>query len=699
MRYIMKFGTKNHQKNDFSFMKIFYFLLIACLIYITATTIQIIREMPGIQAIDMAWHVGSSVLFGQWGLHSFNDNWFMWFIQNLFYPPAEDFLVRTIRTITNLSPLQSFQIYISLVFTIYIWLFISITKYFKNRKSRNMFLLFIIFFLFLSKDSLVDFQWLWLIDLLFTWLTSQFLWWIGLLILIRELIWKKRDMVIVFSISFAILSHIIVWPVSFLLYCVFILFQKDRRKFWNIGAVLGVTSFLRIPFLLSIWWWTNANIVHSIPPFLIWIPIFLFLASYLKTSTEKSIFTTICIVLLPATISGIFKSWMLFPAFHYYRLSALALILFFVWIALLIDRFFEEGKENIAWGLFIPIFLMLLLTFNINSFDNFEEVLKPKSPESVYKQDIKHGSWRVRIIDNARSIDFHTDAMMSAYHPDMQFVKGLYWESNKQNELLSTYLANLINQNNIVTNFVSQEIVNCSLYNKVLDSFIKQYAISDLYYVKNWEIPFMRSILASCFSDAIKGGTSGYVFINSWKELEYNGRYFLHHQIKAKTWYENNNTLIVPFNAWKNNITKMESDDFMLFYIQSILAGSWQTIWLLNNRNYPESIFEINTINTGNFISMSKISQGKYRIFVDTDIDTNFIIKLYYYPWWKLISASGEKKEIFPIVGWMLARGKWELILQYYRPRYVKISYLISILTLLSLIYTIGKQQKIKKKS
>ena len=447
--------------------------------------ILIIRYYPSIWAIDTAWHIASNALFMQDGMHNFTHNWFWWFIQNLLYPPAENIINSILSYIFQTPPLQTFQIYLTLFTILYIYVLDSLRSLFSHMRTKMLYIVFCIFFLFLNKWNLTYFQGLWFIDLLYTWLTAQFLWWIGLLLLIKELFHKNRYNALVFFSFLAVISHIITWPIAMLCLLLMWYHSKNKLYLYSFLCTLAASSFFWLPFLFSMHRWTSSLITSVIPAFLFWSLLLLYDRVHPKQNDiYKTLSLTSILIFLPTVMSMIIPSLSILPAFHYYRFASIGLFFWSIIVLWHIDSItLQSNKEKKQWWLYMCIAIFFLLVhFKMVWRDDITALLPQEHSPSTATWQLPHdlASWsgnNILLIDDDRSIDFHIDSMLTAYNPNTSFVKWLYWESHYNNSLLSSYLATLLSEGNIVVDYVFLAPLQCSGYNQVMSNFLSQYSI------------------------------------------------------------------------------------------------------------------------------------------------------------------------------------------------------------------------------
>ncbi len=701
--------------------------------------IFIIRYYPAIWAIDTAGHIASNTLFMQDGLHNFTDNWFWGFIQNLLYPPAENIINTILSYIFHQPPLQTFQIYLTLITLLYICMLDSLKSIFSHTKTKILYMVFCIFFLFLSKWNLTYFQWLWLIDLLYTGLTAQFLWWIWLLLLLKELFHKNRFTVIIWSTLLAVLSHIITGPIAMLLLLWMWYHSKNKIYIYSFCIILGLTSFFWLPFLLSMSRWTSSLIFNIIPAFLFWSLLLLYGKSHPKNDFfYKTLTLTTILILLPTVVNMIFPSLSIRPAFHYYRFTSIAL--FFRWILALwyidtIDTYHNTEKKK--WWLYISVAIFfLIIHFRMIGREDIITLLPEEYSTSsqTWKLPDNLLSWtqnRILLIDDNRSIDFHTDSMLTAYNPQASFIKWLYWESHYNNSLLSSYIATLFSEKNIVVDHVFLAPLHCSWYIQVMNNFINQYGIKSILIRPLEEISYLDMNRRQCLTKFLKEG-SDYYSIKHTGKLPLNLKQFDLYNIKklqSSTSTISGNISGLEYN-YTLDIVQSLPPNIKFIYNNHQENPYWQNWSLVNgmiasgviingqkDNNIAKNIFALyweekykdiiesmrekvstywvtSYYYTGS-IDIQKVKTNLYKITTHTKLPTLLQIKLSYYPWWKLYNITWENLPLAPIDGWMIWYSNNEtLYLKYTKPWYIYASYIISILSWFICLYLLRLYKK-----
>jgi hypothetical protein len=392
------------------------------------------------------------------GLHGFNDHFFLGNIQNLFYPPLQDFLLGLLIKFNEVvcrgffSDRFVFSLYIFLIFTFYIYALYCICRFFTSKFAK----LFVIFFTswtlyfnlyffdvflghglnFYKKPFVIYFQGLSFQDIYTVGLTNQFLC-AGFLILgILALARNDRNKTI-FYITMSILSHFIFGLVIVLICVVKKLFEKDYKNLVLIGSVtLGLTAFFLIPLLAYRSQMINVPSMPIRSGFWLTAVTFLFLFLKKDTFSYKLGFCAFTLVGFIALAKLVEKYYLFTPNFHFYRLLQPSLLL----LILSLGFAFNENTKVIRKTLLAVIFTSVWLVnfgghyWAPDIFSVYEPHLeKVEVPE---KSDFANG--RSYVFSIERPIDFTIDLNLYLQGERNYFTKGLYWESARANQMVST---------------------------------------------------------------------------------------------------------------------------------------------------------------------------------------------------------------------------------------------------------------------
>lgn len=711
-KYTMHILKKTTKHKNIS--KRIYYILISALVINLVLVLFSLWTNLNIFQLDMIGHFASWTFFKNIGMHQFNDTRFLGYINNLFYPPLED-LLSTLISYSTHNWLIAFKILLSIVLSWFLFSLILISKRFKYWWAKNTFLFAAIILLNLDKSNTV-YQGLSYFDILFTWLTSQFLGATFLFLLIYVLLWKnKHYYLLIFLLWFAtIMSHLVIAPVAALLVTLFSIIKKDIKLIFVGIWILLSSAFFIIPFALSQGFMTSARIITNIPILVsICTAISLWLA--IRSKNKKYITIAIAAVFL-VTLNIIAYLWHqrnldFIPAFHYYRFYSIAILLWLIAMIGVAD-IIRQKKQIKFKRISITILSTIIITtiviakylwiFWIKKYQQYINNNTAQIQNIDILNTINDGK-RIFTISPHRAVDSNLDAYIATLWYNLHFVKGLFWESNLSNTLISSYIAMLLNNENIVTNHIESQLHDCWFIKKLRDTAISNLAIWRFIISPIDTIKYLDTEKKICYKDIIKNWTNNFYWTKKW-EFNANNIDYSVFKITAKSWQYNDMVL-----AYKNSIIKKLNINEKYFY-GNIFADAFsesnntgtkilyslETIWEENT----DQQMHINTTNDHNTIkgSFEKIKNEEYKISIPWDQDLWFTISLNYFPWFKLYTEDWTQLELFRWNQYMISKWHWTMILKYTKPKYFSYLYILSILSFLISLILFSQIQHIPKR-
>lgn len=432
-------------------------------------------------SLDGLGRLASAKSFWEVGLHGYNDHFFLGNIQNLFYPPAQDFLLGGLwkfLNALNLAPLVELPGITLFIYNQILVLLVlgGLTLFAKKLTSLTSQVFFIIFtswifyldlystqsgvfgFLNFHQSPLVlFFQGLGFQDLLITGLSNQFLGLRIFLFFINSLT-SKRFLLTTTLLTLCFLSHIIWGAVAFI-YILTQIFSNplvEIRKSATISLVtaLGLSSFYWGPLLIT----SGAMQVESIFPIQIeaFLALCIFTFIFLKPKSPSFPFGLTAFILAALVTIPLFTAKLGFPTphFHFYRWLAPALLILVLTITLVLEKSSPLSKIKrlavclafiITWiGLFAGRFGTLNYDFFFtNNATPFISDLELKIPPDS----------RLLVLTPNRPIDFGNESQMFLENKGNLFLKGLYWESAPVNLEISKSFIELMGPPSVLHNF------------------------------------------------------------------------------------------------------------------------------------------------------------------------------------------------------------------------------------------------------
>ena len=664
-----------------------------------------IWSYPNLYAIDFGGQIASAELFINHGMHGRSLQRFQWLINNLFYPPLQDFLVATIYFITWLDTLFAFLFYVSLLLLAYFGVTWLISLQFKYTGSKILYFIGAIIFFTLDKFPDIWYvQWLWIIDIVFTWLISQILWAVFLQLTIYEILTKKRIFLMsVYSILW-FLSHLVVWPVTILLVSIFIAYSHRKQLVPYIFSVMWLTAFFWIPFIWYKWQMASTTIFNPVPH-LVTIILICWLILWFKNKKILLFSVVWTLILLPSYIyylGEFFYITIPLPNFHYYRFISIACILWLPVLGILSDtilwsQYTKDKRKNsiIQISLYSTLTLFILLTSYHKRWGFWEpmnKVLwKPNIPSSQDLQNLSglNLNHRIFTIDRERPVDFAIDALDQYLWHQNFYVKWLFWESNYNNQLVSSYIANILSPYNSVLQHYSLGSISYSTYENIRNKFVENYGIWYVLVAPPKNIYYLWPIKYSYLLRLLWQWTNEFRVESIWA-IPLNHNTYTLYKITPREKSNMQNTIVSVVNTPP---TRISIDPKAPFFTESIMK-SYITSTTTNNTYTPDLIYNqsdkpVDFTYTSWTTNIEKTTSNSYTITTTSTWDTRLQIKINQLPW---IKFYDEKQQIIPTLSlpfWRYLMVQWgqSISMKYSRTFVMYIGYIISIVSLCYICY------------
>ncbi|HMY80660.1 MAG TPA: hypothetical protein PK048_02340 [Candidatus Absconditabacterales bacterium] len=722
-------------------MRLLYRLLLFILYSSGVILIYYLRTYPNIFQLDMGGQIASTHFFGELGLHGYNPYRFGGFINNLFYPPLQDIIVSSIKRLCGSHDLITFQIYLTILVCTYLTTFVLIGSRFKTRSAKVLFMVLIIGYLHLEKTNLTFFQGLGYIDIAFTGLISEILGGVFLNLLLFELTGKRRYyMMLLYTIG-TFLSHLVVGPVAFVVMGLGRLIYKDKHLLRNCIAGAALTSFFWVPFVTYKSYMTSDSIVLGYP-FIITFGL-LFLTWYFFQETKKIqdkpeqyitnnakawliILITGLICILPSEIFFGFGFDIphfhnFFPKFHYSRLVTISLMFLLIGTSARFDIFVinhESGvtqndnqkkkQSPIMLGVVGVAFLSILYIYA----KSFGSIFIPQIFEQMVGFTDRKGfnidimktiqdDKRILVIDARRSVDFNLDSYFQYQgYTGLYFVKGLFRESNRANNVLTSYLATTLTNSDLVVGYNYFYNLSCSDYQGFIDHFTDDYGIgwivvADLFGANS----YLSDDKKKCYDGMFRSSSTNnnYHFVG-----DFGINNITYHLFKIESKYTGwtENELVSPIEKAHITILDQKTSDFYYDKIlfskkklieQQMITGTQKPIHeelFVVKQDYQEKpIPTLENIQPGVVRSRSiSDTQKTPGIVLSMNISGNnntfTRVKLTYYEGISAYDKQGNKLKVYPLYHGFLVQGSGEIIITYHKPNIMVYSYRFSIISL-----------------
>ena len=710
------------------------------LLMVTVGVFQIWYSMNP-HSVDHQGHVTSSLMFWKGYFHSFVDQFFLGYVQNLFYPPLNDFLMGGFLKYSFFSIDTTYQIYLSLCWTALVLSAFRLSLLLPSLQQR-LFFQAGAFLLFLNSDTQkLNDQGLSIHDLLVFGLIPQLLTGTLFFLWLFEIFtyWIKDDrkpnqsrvMRLFVLTTLILLGHLVNALVLVFFGVMFWLgLRASRFLFFSIclGSFL-IAFFFWGPFLAYRSEIVSASIFNEprwgAVLFSIFCSlVFLFLKMRrIKVDSSRTLFFLALIpgLLVFPTILSPLRDFYYFdlelPEFHYYRLTQYA-----NWIELLVGAVFFMKLalriQNIwiKWGTACVLIVCFLLGKNINPTFFYRVQTASKYDVQVLeeqlsvKADSLNRIWTKHL---ERSIDFVLDSIGARGNSEVRFTKGLFWESSLNNELLGDYLLSLEGEPHVLagTIFNKLSVFESACLQKMM---IEDFAISKILaptpltlsnqaaQMPEW-VNRNRELNKISIEVLERRTFAKEIGIDYVPENIFNlgSAYYRWYQVLAR---DLNQTAVVEQISPHVELWELPRDinDRHRAYQEMVklrcgreggkrivLIADKRAEQFLSKTPNPSLVFEPARI--------KKIERNVYEIVASDLNPAPYLIKLTWSPFWQLITKDGVEAPLFKSWPGMLARWKGVAVLQFKRSQTMWFSYIVSGITLvvcLYLLFAIGRSRR-----
>jgi hypothetical protein len=624
--------------------------------------------------IDLAGHLASAVSFYRFGLHGWNDSFFLGSIQNLFYPPLEDVLlgglIHFVEWIGVSDPILAFQAYL-----ITVWVAYSVSLFLLSRRLKypSFALLGFAVLLALSKETSVTYQGLSLMDLVRTGLTSQFLGGIFFVLLLKELLFERRSQRVVIWLVLAILSHIVM---GFVAMCLWAALAPKRISLkgciQELLLVLGTTAFFWIPFVAYRGYLEAGKVVITPHLELSLVAITSFLL-FLRTARLRWVLLLCALLLLPNTLGTLIPTaYDALPVFHYYRfVMPVLLILWTVFnLEFLHSRF-------LSMSAFLCCLVILGIVAHDSRFMQVDLLSTYYTPAKVSQVSLPplSGIGRVWTIGKERTSDFGLDSYLAVLDPGYRAVKGLFWESSRSNSLLSSFMATFLGPHGVVLPHQFFEGINCEQTQCMMNRFFSVFGVERIILDRELVLPYLRSPRRSCmeqiFQKDFKIGDHRLEQVGGLQDEEV--RYVAYKMNPPVS-----QARVVPMNSLK--MIRNHGLESLRVYLDSCLESGTPAPTLIPERarGEIEAAMHGDHADAVRDFSVVRQSSGDYRFDIPTSRPSLFHLPISFLPGLKLQNDRKELLPIFESYPGLLGVGSGRMQLQYHRPFWMWVGYAIT---------------------
>jgi len=449
------------------------------------------------------------------GYHGFQDRIFMGSIQNLFYPPLEDFLLAGFQLLSGWTGFELYPIYVAVILALFLGSQCSWVLTLQKGWTRILFASGLLWLFHLQKFDSSNLQGWSVFDAVVTGLSSQFLSGIGFFQLLRLAFGRDRPARggVLFWTGFCVLSHLVTGILAGAVYLILAYVHRWSRReiLTGIGTLFAATAFFTLPFLAYRKWMISSTIYFRQST---WTLILLALTASLSLRQR---WKGAPWLLLAAVL---YAPLILFPPlearfawsipFHFYRLAMPAWIFF--WAGLLLSADFPLSRRSLRWGVGVCMFAGLItLGTQMRPWWDIPVGSLPLQPPlemETYPEGWRRGTGgRTLVLGRTRSCDFGLDYILLGAFPGFQSIRGLHWEGSNGNAVISSYLATLFGPP-VVLDYYYLTLTNCGDFEKVLKDAID---VLDIGYIVYGEVDldWIPEPKRACWKQALRTGVGG----------------------------------------------------------------------------------------------------------------------------------------------------------------------------------------------
>ena len=640
--------------------------------------------------VDAAGHIASAAGLQDGMFHRFDDRFFLGYVQNLFYPPLEDALIAVLGFFSG-DILLGYKLYLSALIIAYLAAILHFSIVFRKMITQIFFLMAMMILISLEKYGADSFQGLSFPDILITGLTAEVLGAVFSLVLFRRLVDGEGNLTLLLVLT--ILSHLVMGPIAVFTVLVFAVLQKRWSLLKDVGFALWVSMFFLGPMLLYREALFSSTIFRPLPYFLI---IFLVYAAVMLAPGRRPYLpfavVGICLVLPQElnSLTGKLFDFSLFPPYHYYRLGMPALLMLVIACAGLIEEKIEHRSSSyLRYATVILLAFFLLRDFEIHGYDLDSPAYGQQNLETVDLGISSETPSRTFVIHDERPCDFYVDALLVSQGSDALFNKGLYWESSRNNVLLSSYLATVLDRSSLVLDYWYYQTSSCRELSCFLDHFIAANNLGFILVGDLAEVSYLDRERQGCYQTVLSLGTEHFVFerlrtVHLGDDIY--GLYAVHSEsnglsnagvevvqpedlapvdLSAGAWLAKGpieDTILACRERTANRRIYLEEE--ALEALEEDLAG-WSA---------PAAAEAV--------VEWRRRGSGRYEIFIDHDEPVLFAVKLNAYPGFELQDSAGKPIELYEGLGVMVARGHGRMELVWRRPLGMKLCYAVTAMAL-----------------
>ncbi|NTX51404.1 hypothetical protein [Myxococcus sp. CA039A] len=668
-------------------------------------------------SIDVAGHLASGMAVRRGYFHQFNDSAFLGYVQNLFYPPLEDLLLGALLWLP-LEPITTFKLFLSLLVAGYFAGVGALALRFERPAVRSLFVLASVLLFYTHKAEGFA-QGLCFLDLFRVGITSQFLGAVFFFAVTAELYGTPRPLRMALLLAGVVLSHLIMGLAAGVL--VILSLPRIVRVPRLMGALVlgaGLSAFFWLPFLAYRGLMVSNRVMVEQTGWsvaLACLPVALFG----WTRGMRLLAAGTVTLLLPSLFARVFEDAAWLPSLHYYRFDICGLVLVPAVAAAVLDALpattspwrtrLVRSAALAALGLVTWLFPLrsgLTLPDRIAQGTRFEQEAAPIPDERF---------GRHFVLEYRRAFDFAVESYLGAMDEEFKGPKGLFWESNTANHLVSSYMATLVGRPVILDHFYFGSFT-CPFQQCVLDHFLADFNVTR--FSVDARVLAARPVepgtpleaitaRAACYTRTLElGGTSRFRLVPE-PSFSVNGAPFRTLRVEPREDIPGGPALNSAVEVFApSELMPFEREERFFYnayfhpigpaceariHLRQTLVGDaeWQPLHDALAHAGPS----VNLPPAP--VSLHKEGRGTYRLELPEGGPRLFKVKLAWFPGMRLVNEQGIEQPLFRAYPHLLGLGQGTLRLEYQRPPILWAGYVISALswTLLMTLALMARRQ------
>jgi hypothetical protein len=433
-------------------------------------------------SVDVAGHLSSAQAFARGYYHRFYDGHFLGSIHGLFYPPLEDALLSawiSLAGVLHVDVLTAYRAYLATVAAGYVAAVATLGGAIPAGWARLAFGAFVLTTFFLRDDDLF-LQGMKLVDLAKYGLTAQLLGGIFLCLLVRELLARQRISIVALSLAGAVLAHLVVGLVAALVVAWSIVGKRDRRLAVASALAAGLAAFFWVPLLVHSSFMVKNTVLSGHRPFA-----FLAAAIAVAVTSQRAgvrlLAVPASLLLVPSSIARwIHDLPVRLTDFHWYRLDFPALLLLSTAACLAMS---PPAAAEPSWRMWtvrasavVCAGATLLLLASRGLYVPSGGPVRIEGGFPVREApDAPYG--RHWILQDGRPFEFSAESLATALDDSQRTPKGLFWESDKSNHLVGSYMASF-NHPPVVLDYFYFHSFDCRFQACLVDHFLADFNVT-----------------------------------------------------------------------------------------------------------------------------------------------------------------------------------------------------------------------------